>query len=293
MKTKNLLTVLALAGTLCTSCSQDDSFSPTPSEKTENDLFKFNLLTGYSGTEGGGHTVSSLHAYAFSEGNYLKKFENIDVSANNFQLSLPADKPKNLFFLADHMPLTINEESTFSESALLASVSSAALTPPDVYLYAKASVGITANERADISLIRGVARIDINPGTDANMSIDSIQFAGGADRTYLFSDTPANIPADATGVVYKKKFGTPLAGGVGPTDNTEVFYVYENGAKEVNITIYGKYNGIDVEVTAKAPSMARNHIYTIKLQGVGQIIVGDIDIKPWEDGDDIIATPDI
>lgn len=292
MKTKNLLTALALAGTLCISCSQDDSFSSTPSEKTENDLFKFNLLTGYSGAEGGGHTVSSLHAYAFSEGNYLKKFENIDVSANNFQLSLPADKQKTLYFLADHTALIVNG-STFSESILLTSVSSAAPTPPDVFLYAKASAGTTPTERADISLIRGVARIDINPGTDANMSIDSIQFAGGADRTYLFSGTPANIPADATGVVYKKKFAPPLAGGVGPTDNTEVFYVYENGAKEVNITIYGKYNGIDVEVTAKAPSMARNHIYTIKLQGVGQIIVGDIDIKPWEDGDDIIATPDI
>ena len=292
MKTTNLLIALAFAGTFCISCTQDDSFS-TPSQETAGEnLFKFSLPTR-SGDKAGG-IVSSLHAYAFSEGNYLRKFENINVTTDNFQLSLPADKQKKLFFLANHTPLTINNESTFSEAEALKSVSSAATaTPPEVSLYAKVSAGTSTTENVDISLIRGVARIDINPGTDNKMSIDSIGFTGGADRTYLFSDTPADIPADAAGVVYKKKYDTPLAGGAVTIEKQEVFYVYENGSKEANITVYGKYNGIDIEVKAKAPSMTRNKIYTIKLQNVGQVISGTIDITPWGTGDDIIATPDI
>lgn len=291
MKTKNLLTVLVFAGTFCASCTQDDSFSTPSQEATGEDLFKFTLPTR-AGDKADG-VVSSLHAYAFSEGQYLRKFENIDVSTDNFQLSLPADKQKKLFFLANHTPLTVYED-TFSEAEALKSVSSPTpATPPAVFLYAKVSAGTAATENVDISLIRGVARIDINPGTDNKMSIDSIEFTGGADRTYLFSDTPANIPADAAGVIYKKKYDTPLTGGADITGKTEVFYVYENGSKEADITVFGKYNGISIEVKAKAPSMTRNNIYTIKLQGVGQVISGTIDITPWGTGDDIIATPDI
>lgn len=289
MMKKNLLIVLAFAGALCTSCSQEDTFSTTVPQKAGNDLFKFNLPLRADDKTGG--IVSSLHAYAFSNGNYLRKFENIDVSTDNFQLSLPADKQKTLYFLANHSALTV-DENTFSETELLKVTGSTdTTTPPPVFLYAKASVGSNTSERVDISLIRSVARIDINPGTDNKMSIDSIRFTGGADRTFLFSDTPSTIPADAAGVIYTKRYSTPLVGGVSDAENSEVFYAYENGAKEAEISVFGKYNEIDVEVNAKVPSMVRNHIYTIKLQGVGQIISGSIEISPWETGDDIIATP--
>lgn len=96
MKTKNLLTVLVFAGTFCASCTQDDSFSTPSQEATGEDLFKFTLPTR-AGDKADG-VVSSLHAYAFSEGQYLRKFENIDVSTDNFQLSLPADKQKKIVF---------------------------------------------------------------------------------------------------------------------------------------------------------------------------------------------------
>lgn len=286
---KKIFIVLAFAGSLCTSCTQDDAFSTIQPEKTSNNMFKFSLPLHADDKVGA--IISSLHAYAFSNGDYLRKFENIDVSTDNFQLSLPADKQKTLYFLANHSPLAV-EENTFSETELLkATTSTATTTQPTVFLYVKASVGSNANERTDISLIRGVSRIDINPGTDNKMSIDSIKFIGGADRTFLFSDTPATIPADAAGVIYTKKYAIPLTGGADVTESSEVFYAYENGAKEANITVFGKYNGIDIEVNAKAPSMVRNHIYTIKLQGVGQVISGTIEISPWETGGDIIATP--
>lgn len=288
MKQKSLFIVLALTGALYTSCSQDESFNSNPSGNAGEGMFKFSLNAG---DPTNGNAISSLHAYAFSDGQLIRKFENLDVTATSFQLSMPADKPKNLFFLANHTSLTI-DTGILETSLLQTTSSSAADTPPAVFLSTKASVGTNPTEIADVSLLRGVARIDINPGTDDKLSIDSIVYEGGADRTFLFQNTPASIPADAAKVKYKKTYDTPLAGGADVT-NSEVFNVYENGTNEVKIYVYGMFNGVPIKVEATAPAMVRNKIYTVKLESVGQTIQTNISIKDWEIGDDIIATPTI
>lgn len=286
MKQKSLFIVLALAGALCTSCSQDESFNANSSGNASEGMFKFSLNAS---DPTNGNALSSLHTYAFSDGQLIRKFENLDVTATSFQLSMPADKPKNLFFIANHTPLAIETgvpETTLSQITS----SSAADTPPAIFLSTKASVGTNVTETAEVSLLRGVARIDLYPGTDDKLAIDSVVYEGGADRTFLFQTTPATVPADAAGVKYKKTYDTPLIGGADVT-NSEVFNVYENGTNEVKIYVYGMFNGVPIKVIATAPAMVRNKIYTVKLESVGQTIQANIGIKDWEIGGDIIATP--
>lgn len=292
MKKQNLLLTMAF-GALCASCTLNEEF-PSDSPKAEMSPYSFNLYTRTAdGNVEDSGELTSLHAYAYGDGEFLSYFDISNYTTGSFQLNLPEKGDKKIYFLANHTKLAgLSDNPSESQLQEQVHVAENSSDSAPLFLSGNASVAATGTT-TDITLTRSVARIDLNAGEDPLMSITGVEISGTADRTYIFGRSDYNIPAEAESVTYTKTLTTALQGQAdGASKQEGVFYVYENGTQPTKVTITGTYNGIATQVEATCPAnMKRNFIYTVKLGKVGQEITGTIVIAPWEDGGTIDAVP--
>lgn len=303
MLRKKVFLALAIATTLFASCSQDENLPNVAVQDRKSEIYKFKLQSDQLVGDGVQETLSSLHAYAYASstdannGTLLKAFDNISIDApnnNGFSLQLPATGNKKFYFLANTSSLTtpvITTESSIRD-AVVVSTGSASAT---MFYSKEMDQAIESGNTSPITvkLIRGVARIDVNAGEDANVEIQKITYTGGSDRTYAFLKSDASTPSTGVkGVNYEYEFSTPLKG-IETTGNLKegVFYVYENGTNKATIFIELLYNGSPMRVQKEMPKLNRNTKYTVKLVEIGQQITGTVEIAPWADGGDIPVNP--
>lgn len=292
MKKQNLLIAMAF-GALCASCTFNEEYS-TDSPKEAAGAYPFNLYSrAANGDLTGASDLTSLHAYAFGDGTYLRSFDVLNYTNGNFQLDLPNKGDKKIYFVANHTKLAGLDDVSESELQEQVYISAKDLASAPLFLSGAASVTASGSS-TDITLTRSVARIDLNAGEDPLMMITDVEISGTADRAYIFGHSDYSIPTASETVTYTHTLDTPLSGQTGGNTKEGVFYVYENGDRPAKVIITGTYNGIATQVEATCPArLKRNYVYTVKLGKVGQEITGTIIIAPWESGGDIDAVPGI
>lgn len=257
-------------------------------EKTYNFQIEIQSLNG-SGDYEEREAIDRLDAYVFNnKGQNAQHIPDLKMNQEGIiQLKISSIEINNIYFLANHPDIPDNEIVT--EAELSSRVTSSTMeTFDNLFMTSSFHASKSGNIREKLYFTRSVSRIDMDKGDNILMEIDSITIDNMADRTYLFPRPDHSIPGNVKFTTYTKKFmsvPTPK----GAKTEKGIFYVYENGMNTANISIYGRYSGVQSKIVLTIPKIERNYLYTIVLKPVGQTIEGSIRIEEWQNGEDIQA----
>lgn len=287
MKKNNRVLITALTSVILSSCMSEG----TCPEK--NTIYNFQIqvpsLTG-SGNNEDKDVINTLDAYIFdNKGESIRHIKGIEMSREGIiRLTLdPTREINSIYFLANYPTIPKNEVST--EAELINRNTSPTTESPGKYFMTSSFKTIsTGSIREKLSFIRSASRIDLNIGNNTLLEIDSITIGNVADRSFLFPHSEHSIPENTQFMTYTKKLISSPAKRTGETLKG-LFYIYENGMKAANVSVYGRYNGVKSRIDLNIPNISRNHLYTITLKPVGQIIEGTIKTENWQEGEEIAA----
>ncbi|WP_455972320.1 hypothetical protein [Bacteroides congonensis] len=234
--------------------------------------------------------INALEAYIFNnERLKIQHITGLDMNQEGIiRLTLNAGTDiSSIYFLANYRNIPENEITT--ETELTGRDTSPTMVSPDNYfMTAIYKPSTTRNVQGRLSFTRSASRIDLDTGNNALLEVDSITISNVADRTYLFPHAGRSTPVNTGYISHTKRFVPSPVKKAGEIQKG-IFYVYENGTKTADISVYGRYNGAKHQINLTLPDISRNVLYTIVLQPVGQTINGTIKIEDWKDGNDIIT----
>lgn len=287
MKKISRVFIAALSIIILSSCMSEGTCPPQ--KNTYNFWVKIPALAG-SGSSEEKDIINTLDAFIFDiKGKNILHIKELEVSQEGIiRLTLDASlEIGNIYFLANYPNIPENEVTT--ETELINRSTSPVTESPDKYFMTSSFRSATAgNSREKLSFIRSASRIDLNVGNNTLLEIDSVTIRNVADRSFLFPHTEHSTPENTRFLTYTKKIASPSVKKTGETLKG-IFYVYENGMEAINISVYGRYNSVESQIDLNIPNISRNYLYTVTLKPIGQTIEGTINIKDWEEGEEMLS----
>ncbi len=287
MKKINRVFITALTIAILSSCMSEEACPE------KDNIYSFQIqipsLTG-SGNNESNDVVNTLDAYIFNnKGKSIRHFKRIEMNQEGMiRLALDATQEiGSIYFLANYPNIPDNEVAT--EADLINRSTSQTTESPDKYFMTSSFKSATTGSiREELSFTRSASRIDLSTGDNPLLEIDSITISNVADRSYLFPHSEHSTPENTRFTTYTRRFASSPARRTGETLKG-LFYVYENGMETANVSVYGRYNGVNSRIDLDIPNIYRNYLYTITLKPVGQIIEGSIKTEGWQEGGEITA----
>ena len=140
----------------------------------------------------------------------------------------------------------------------------------------------------NFEMVRRVARIDINLEPNAAITVQSIKLKNVSLQSHVYKQSEPIAAAFAKGN-FEKIFNPIL------TTNTEaVFYLLEQQTDNSTLELEVEIAGVKRNLAAKLPSkIVSNHIYDVKISGVGATLNAYITARAWEVGGNVDAVPDM
>lgn len=221
----------------------------------------------------------ALSVFQFGTDNLFSK--SILNSYNPEAINLVKGSTKTLYCVSG-IELEATEEISEAEFALSTVGTAEGDNTAPLFLSGWSSLEASQMD-CEISMTRGVARIDLD-ARDADMEIKSITVDNAPSATYVF--TTAKGVLDAPTTVYTHEYA------VAPDDvENGVFMLFESN-KEVNITVHGTVDGVDIDVPASLPSVERNKVYTLRVYDKNASVKAVFSVTDWEDGGLVAGKPD-
>lgn len=287
MKKISRVFIAALSIIILSSCMSEGKCPET--KNTYNFWIQIPSLTG-SGNNEDKDIINTLDAFVFDNGGKsILHIKELKVSQEGIiRLTLDAtEEIGSIYFLANY--LNIPEKEVTTETELINWSTPPDTESPDKYFMTSSFRSARAgNSWEKLSFIRSASRIDLDVGNNTLLEIDSITIRNVADRSFLFPHTEHSTPENTRFLTYTKKIASPSVKKTGETLKG-IFYVYENGMEAVNISVYGRYNSVESQIDLNIPNISRNYLYTITLKPIGQTIEGTINIKDWEEGEEMLS----
>lgn len=295
---KYLSIALCLAIAVLTSCSKnDESVGVDAPTHIRSVVFK-------TGTYGNGvstatfqpELIQEMNAYYFVNGVLSKVYPDI-LPAENGQANLEIifSPGANIYFVANaqaylgalEMQQHVTPEDDFLQTVINANSPAANGEHPIMTAQLNLTEGM--NMQPEITLKRGIARLDINI-KDENVQVKGLNIANARKNMFLFAQDDVRSPEEASEDVVNMTFETPLE-----QDTHEgVCFLYEQAGRKLPITIPATIDGINTNLITELPAtVKRNCIYTVTVTRKGAILEAVISIQDWETGDTVEAYPEL
>lgn len=273
-----LLMVLAIA--MLSSCTKNSVLEPEREEqhKSEREIsFRVDLAN---------EPLSSLAVYHFNGGILQKIDRNIAIVDNQFSVYAVSGYTIYLFanlFETEEMKALQTGVSTLDEFLTLRS---AATESEDIPMFYSGSYQVPkiAPSPITVQLYRNVAALDLNTSRDERINVTRIVIDDASANSTIFPGEQISTPTTQK-VTYDKVYNP------GITSTGAIQYIHES-SRPLKITVYANFHDIPQIVKLSIPQVKRNFRYSIKLEGVGANITGQLQIVPWGTGDDATGSPD-
>lgn len=237
---------------------------------------------GISSSIPGEELTESINAYLLENGQLTQCFTNLPTTGNQCKIEL-AEKKGTLYFLTNvsestDITMGMNEADFLKLATMEGDASPNSMS------------GILQLDTATISkidLVHEAARIDLFIESP-NVKVKSIRIDNVIQKGYLFAQNEVQNVPHASFITIKQQFEPSV------TENRNgVFYLHEQSDPQMTVNILTETNGTEKKLESLLPAIIkRNHIYTLEVTGSESSNL-NIEIKEWESGDDITATPDI
>lgn len=285
-----LLLSMTLIITALSSCMVDQNLQSEEEETKANEkqvTFRMNL-SSEANKQPEGSKLSSLIAYHFLNGVLQKIDRNISVADNNFALYVAGGY--TVYFLVnqsetEELKALVNGVSTESSFLTLRSVATEDQNPPQFFSGSyQFPSELTNLSLANLNMYRNLACLDLDTSRDTQINVSRIVITDASANSTLFPGKQLSAPSTQK-VTYNKVYDPAI------TSTEGIQYLYESSTP-VKVTVYATLHGMPNIVELSIPQIKRNFRYNVKLVGVGSNITGQLQIVPWETGDNATASPD-
>lgn len=275
-----LLCTAAMVG----SCTQD--------EMSPNYVYDEGLEIRFSRTSSQEeeNVVSSLDGYLFApKGKLSASYPDIQITDGVCNLKMAYNDGSRLMLLANGNGLVQSAEGLGTIDELRESVYTYNPSESGPQMFMTGELPMTAGmKNASVSLVRGLARIDLNlhnPG----IKVSDVTITGLADRMYVWSRESVTTPEEAG--TYSATVGGEFA-----SSAEGIAYILEQdgnvGPHVVTLNVEDGPNSYTL--SGKLPEVIeRNKVYAVNVYGMGQSGKIEIETETWEDGENIEASENI
>lgn len=292
MKLK-LFLFLFLSSSLFISC---DNYEDAPVPAARNIVLRMGTLGSNIPEAINSQEITGLSGYLFESGVLAEIYPTLSVDANGVVggMNVPINPDARLYLLANVTGMLDNAqlvkgsttEVDFKNLTVTSDPLPAKGTPLVMTGYRDVS-GILSDGRAEFSLTRSFARLDVEPMS--GVVIENIVVNQVANSVYLFAQDPVRTPENAERGTLEKVYEVPL-----DTKEEGVFYLYEQTGGTVEAIITARINGVKNMLKATLPGVIRrNHLYNLRVSEVDAKIEVTVQEFPWQSGETTDATPDL
>ncbi|MBD5358104.1 MAG: hypothetical protein HDR88_14060 [Bacteroides sp.] len=274
-------------GIISLSACQESSLD-NPVESAGGDVVVVKLPQFNASSSSTGETNVSVELFQFTN-QLLKKKLIVDGSQED-PVVLDKESSTKVFAVYGYSIDAI-EGKTDEESFSLTKISSEGMSSAPIFFSSVEELDPEANS-LNVSMTRGVARIDINNAKE-NLQIETLTVENAAAESYVFP-VEGSVCESAT-LTYSCNFDGLQGLKKG------VVTLFES-ANPVTVTLTGLADGEPVEITMQTPAIKRNKVYTVSLAsdtpvnpddpGQTTTVKSTITVADWEDGDDYSPAPD-
>lgn len=286
----HLLLSMAWLITVLNSCMVDSTLQSEKEEQNGSEKkisFRMNLAND-SSLKYKDNEFSTVTAYHFYNG-VLQKI-NRDLTITNNSFSLYAVSGYTIYFLVnlpetEELKVLQTGVSTLSTFLTLCSVATKDENLTQFYSGSyQLPDEIADSSVINLSLYHNVARLDLDTSRDEEINVTRIVITNASVNSMLFPSEQLSTPSTQR-ATYDKVYNP----GIGSTEGIQ--YLYESN-EPVKVTVYAHLHGMPKTVELLIPQLKRNFRYSIKLEGVGSNITGQLQTVPWESGDNAMTSPD-
>lgn len=263
-----------------------NELEPDSSGSEEWKPSSFQISSGLSAISQG--TTLPLHAYVFVQDVLQKVYNDISVGSDGIlQLS---DVENSIVYFFGGMTADTGLDELIEGETLLSDflhMNTPVLVEnmePALFYSGKAEENPTeAIKRKTVSLIPGIARINLKIRNNADIKVTKIILDKVSQQTSLF-----NSIDEVTSLMDSRTIEFP-DGGVG--DKEGICHLYEYGSSMTG-TVHALYHGVPSVRKVTFPPIRRGFQYTLTLVDIGTTAGWSIGTKPepWTDGETVDAT---
>ena len=278
-----------VAGLVTGSCSDDVKEQLTEGKRTVQTRLAGYVVGGNDATLSEENVITDVKACLFEEGVLSRVYDNLAGNNGSYDLIVDGNYG-NLYVLAnteglldwDNMVVGKTMESEWM-------VQTVSMRDDKTSMFFTGKVAIekqSANVPVEMTLIRGVARVDISVKHDG-ISVNSLTLKNVAGNGYLLPQETVKSP-EGTKKDIVRTWTEPLTG-----NTAGVMYMYEQQNAELTVELNVTVAGVARKMTAKLPAqIKRNAVYTLDLGGDGSNLNLSVSVDEWDYADDTVVSPD-
>ncbi len=278
-----------VAGLVTGSCSDDVKEQLTEGKRTVQTRLAGYVVGGNDATLSEENVITDVKACLFEEGVLSRVYDNLAGNNGSYDLIVDGNYG-NLYVLAnteglldwDNMVVGKTMESEWM-------VQTVSMRDDKTSMFFTGKVAIekqSANVPVEMTLIRGVARVDISVKHDG-ISVNSLTLKNVAGNGYLLPQETVKSP-EGTKKDIVRTWTEPLTG-----NTAGVMYMYEQQNAELTVELNVTVAGVARKMTAKLPAqIKRNAVYTLDLGGDGSNLNLTVSVDEWDYDDDTVVSPD-
>ncbi len=129
--------------------------------------------------------------------------------------------------------------------------------------------------QVEISMKRGVARIDFANTIDPDIIINKVIVEDAPACTFVF---PCDSMPDCGTVTFTREFTEPFQG-----MEAGMFQIFES-TRPVKVRVLGEYRDTPINILTSIPTVARNKVYTLQITNINSNVSGAFTVKDWQEG---------
>lgn len=289
----NLFLFLLLSSFSLISC---DTQEDVPVSAHRNIVLRMGMLGSNSSEAINSQQITDLSGYLFENGILVEVYPTLSVDENGVVggMNVPINPDARLYLLANVSGMMgeiqlikgSTTEAGFRKLTVTSDPLPAQGTPLLMTGYRDVS-GILSEGRAEFSMTRGYARLDVEP--TSGVVIEKIVVNQVANSVYLFAQDPVQTPDDSGMETLEKIYESPL-----DAKEEGTFYFYEQTGGNVEAVIIARINGVKNILKATLPGVIRrNYLYNLRVTMVDAKIEVTVQELPWQSGEITDATPDL
>lgn len=226
--------------------------------------------------------LSEVNVFHFKGEDYILRTDISDPYAETVEL--PTNGTTRIYGVAGISNIELGEGA--KESDLLATTVKCSSDKGKAPIFYTGTADFSEENlrsgRVEVTMKRGVARIDFANNIDPDVKVTKLIVTDAPESTFLI---PQDSILESSTISLTHDFAEPFSG-----QESDIFTIFES-AHPVNVRIIGEYADSPLNLLATLPSVERNKIYTLQITNLNSFVQGAFTVKDWEEGNNTDAIP--
>ncbi len=231
----------------------------------------------------GEELMESVDAYHFEDGQLKQCFTNLrPINTGQYKIDI-SEKSGTLYFLT-----TTSASADISEGMDEADFLKLPTTESDASPNSMSGLLLLGTDPTEyVNMTHGAARIDLLIESP-EVKVKSVRIDHVAKQGYLFAQNDVQNVSNTSYTTVRQQFDPSITG-----NKSGLFYLHEQNGEQMTVSILTETTGTEKTLEGQLPSIIkRNCVYILEVTGSESTGL-NVEIKEWESGEDISATPDI